>query len=139
MQRVLRQGGRLALSVWTGVKAYHAAVGAALVRSISTDAAVRFCASRQVPSKENLQRLATQAGFSHVAVRMHALDIHLPRINEFTLEHLAGTPVAQAIAAADPGARVKIAASVTKELQPYADGDGVTYPEETHVLMARVP
>src|SRR5262245_9407309 len=139
MRRVLAHGGRLALSVWTGVGAYHAAVGAALARSISTDAAIRFCASRQVPGREDLQRLATQAGFSDVEVRMHALDIHLPRINEFTLEHLAGTPVAQSLAAAASDARDNIAASVAKELQPYADRDGVTYPEETKVLTARVP
>src|SRR5262249_34944070 len=63
----------------------------------------------------------------------------LPRINEFTLEHLTGTPVAQNLAAAASDARDNIAASVAKELQPYADGDGVTYPEETQVLTARVP
>jgi len=139
MRRVLGQSGRLALSVWTGVGPYHAAVVAALQQAISTDAAIRFCASRQVPTKEDLQRLATQAGFCDVEVRVNRLDIYMPHIAEFTLEHLAGTPVAQVIAAADPDARAEIAASVTKELQRYADGDGVTYPEETQVLTACVP
>jgi hypothetical protein len=41
------------------------------------------------------------------------------------------------LAAADPEAREKIGASVMQELQHYADGEGVTYPEETHVLTAR--
>jgi ubiquinone/menaquinone biosynthesis C-methylase UbiE len=138
MRRVLGHGGRLAVSVWTGVGAYHEAVGDALVRFISAESAARFRASRQVPTKEDLQRLATQAGFSDVEVRVHTLDIHLPRIDEFTLEHLPGTPVADNLARAAPEAREKIAASVMKQLEPYADGDGVTYPEETHVLTARV-
>jgi len=34
--------------------------------------------------------------------------------------------------------REKVGARVMQELQRYADGEGVTYPEETHVLTARV-
>src|SRR5215510_9620836 len=60
MRRVLDRGGRLALSVWNGVGAYHRAVGDALARFISTEAAARFCASREGPSKEDLQRLAME-------------------------------------------------------------------------------
>lgn len=138
MRRVLQRGGRLALSVWNGAGAYHRAVGDALARFISTDAAAHFCASREGPGKADLERLATQAGFSDVQVRIDRIDIHLPHIDEFTLAHLAGSPVAHAIAAASPDARAKVAASVSKQLQPYRHGDGVTYPEETHVLTARV-
>ena len=94
MRRVLDHGGRLALSVWKGVGAYHHAVGDALARFISAESAVRFCASRQVPAEEDLQRLAAQAGFADVEVRLHEINIHLPRLDEFTLNHLAGTPVA---------------------------------------------
>jgi ubiquinone/menaquinone biosynthesis C-methylase UbiE len=138
MRRVLDRGGRLALSVWKGIGAYHQAVGDALARFISTEAGARFCASRQVPTKEDLQRLATEAGFADVEVRIDRIDIRLPPIDEFTLQHLAGSPVAQTMAAAPSDARAKVAASVAKQLRRYADGDGVTFPEETQVLTARV-
>jgi ubiquinone/menaquinone biosynthesis C-methylase UbiE len=138
MRRVLDHGGRLALSVWKGVGAYHHAVGDALARFISAESAVRFRASRQVPTAEDLQRLATQAGFADVDVRLHEINIHLPRLDEFTLNHLAGTPVADDLAGATPQARQKLAASVMEQLQRYADGDGVTYPEAARVLTARV-
>jgi ubiquinone/menaquinone biosynthesis C-methylase UbiE len=138
MRRVLDHGGRLALSVWRGVGAYHHAVGDALARFISAESAVRFRASRQVPTAEDLQRLATQAGFTDVDVRLHEINIHLPRLDEFTLNHLAGTPVADDLAGATPQARQKLAASVMEQLQRYADGDGVTYPEAARVLTARV-
>jgi len=85
---------------------------------------VRASARRGKSDKEDLQRLATEAGFADVEVRIDRIDIHLPRIAEFTLEHLAGSPVAQSIAAAPADARAKVAASVTKQLQRYADGDG---------------
>src|SRR4029450_1859854 len=71
MRRVLDRGGRLALSVWKGVGAYHQAAGDALAQFISAEAAARSCASRQVPTKEDLQRLATEAGFADVVVRVN--------------------------------------------------------------------
>jgi len=138
MRRVLVHGGRLALSVWNSTGLYNTAVGEALARFVGDAAATKFCASRQVPAKNELQCLTTEAGFSDVEVRVDRLDIHLPRLDRFILDHLAGTPVAPCIAAADPEARKQIGASVTKQLQRYADGDGVTYPEETHVLTAQV-
>jgi hypothetical protein len=65
------------------------------------------------------------------------IDIHLPHLEKFALDHLAATPVAPVIATADPEVCANIGASVMKHLQPYTDGDGVTYPEETHVLTAQ--
>jgi SAM-dependent methyltransferase len=138
MRRVLVRGGRLALSVWTGVGLYNGAVGEALARFVGDAAALQFCASRQVPAKAELQRLATEAGFSAVDVRTSRIDVHLPPLDEFTLGHLSATPVAAIVAAADPEAREKLGASVMKALQGYADGEGVTYPEEAYVVTAKV-
>ena len=72
-------------------------------------------------------------------MRVSRLDLHLPRLDQFVLHHLASTPVAPMVAAANPEARDKIGTAVMKQLQCYADADGVTYPEETHVLTARAP
>jgi ubiquinone/menaquinone biosynthesis C-methylase UbiE len=138
MRRVLDHGGRLALSVWNSIGLYNSAVGEALARFTSNETAVRFCASRQAPAREELQRLAMEAGFSDVEVYVSRINVRLPRLDQFTLDHLAATPVAPVIAAAGPEARKKIGASVMKQLERYADNDGVTYPEETHVLTAHV-
>jgi ubiquinone/menaquinone biosynthesis C-methylase UbiE len=138
MRRVLDHGGRLALSAWNSAGHYNSAVGEALAQFVSNETAVRFCASRQAPAKEELQHLAMQAGFSAVEVRVSRINVHLPRLNQFTLDHLAATPVAPIIAAVASEARKEIGASVVKQLHRYADGDGVTYPEETHVLTAQV-
>jgi len=130
--------GRLALSVWTSTGVYNSAVGKALIRFVDEDTASRFCASRNVPAKEELGRLAVAAGFSAVDVRVARMNVHLPRLDRFTLDHLAGTPVAAAIAALDPDSRKNIGASVMHELQRFNDGDGITYPEEIHVVTARI-
>ncbi|MBO0757337.1 MAG: methyltransferase domain-containing protein [Bradyrhizobiaceae bacterium] len=138
MRRVLAHDGRLALCIWNSEGLYNSALGEALTRFISDAAAARFGAARQVPGKDELRRLATEAGFSDVEVRVNRINIHLPRLDQFALDHLAATPVASDVAAADIEAREKIGASVMNALQHYADTDGVTYPEETHVLTGRV-
>jgi ubiquinone/menaquinone biosynthesis C-methylase UbiE len=138
MRRVLDRGGRLALSVWSSVGLYNSAVGEALARFVGEDTASRFCASRKVPGKQELERFAAEAGFAGVNVRISRMNIHLPRLDRFVLEHLAGTPVAASIAAVDPESRKNIGAGVMRELQRFNDGDGVTYPEEIHVVTGRV-
>jgi ubiquinone/menaquinone biosynthesis C-methylase UbiE len=138
MRRVLGPGGRLALSVWNNIGLYNSAVGEALGRFVDDETAARFCASRQAPAREELERLAKEAGFSEVAVRVDRIDLHLPSLDQFTLQHLAATPIAPIVAAAAPETRAKVGASVMRRLQRFADGDGVTYPEETHVLTAQV-
>ncbi len=138
MRRVLFPGGRLALSVWNSIGLYNSSVGEALARFLGDAVAMQFCASRQVPCKDELQRLAAEADFSAVDVRVSRIHVHLPRLDKFALDHLSATPLAPIIAAADPEARKQIGASVTRQLQRYDDGNGVTYPEETHVLTAQV-
>jgi SAM-dependent methyltransferase len=138
MRRVLVRGGRLALSMWIGIGPYHGAVGDALARCLGHATAMKFCASRQVPNKDELQHLATDAGFVDVQVRISRLDLHLPRLDQFVLDHLASTPIAPTIAATDPGVRKKIGASAMQQMRHYADGDGVSYPEQTHIVTARV-
>ena len=139
MRRVLKHGGRLALSVWNSLGLYNSAVGEALARCISNETAVQFLSSRrQAPAREELARLATKAGFSGVEVRVSRINVHLPHLDQFTLGHLGATPFAAVIAAADLATRKQLGASVMQLLQRYSDGDGVAYPEETHVLTAQV-
>ena len=138
MRRVLAPGGRIALSVWNSVGRYNSAVGEALATFIGDDVATRFLASRKAPGKDELERLATDAGFSDVKVEVKRLDIHLPRLDTFVLDHLAATPVASAIAGLGAEVHERIGAAVRDRLRPYEDGDGVTFPEETYVVTAQL-
>jgi ubiquinone/menaquinone biosynthesis C-methylase UbiE len=138
MHHVLRSSGRLALSVWSNIGHYNAALGEALEQFIGHDTAQRFCASRQAPSRDELLGFTTEAGFSDVQINLARLQIRLPRLDQFTLEHLAATPVASVIATADAEIRRAIGAGVMHQLKNYADSEGtVTYPEETYVVTAK--
>ena len=136
MHRVLRSGGRLALSVWNSVGLYNKALGDALAEFVGDDVASRFLASRRAPGREEIEALAHAAGFSNVDVRVARIEVRLPRLDRFALDHLSATPVALEIAKAGDDARQRVGASVMQQLSTYVDGQGVRYPEETFVLTA---
>ena len=71
--------------------------------------------------------------FSDVMAAFHLLKL----CRLVLIAAMAATPVAAAIDAAGAEVRKKIGASAMDRLQRYADGDGITYPEETYVLTAR--
>jgi hypothetical protein len=62
--------------------------------------------------------------------------LHLPAIETFVLGHLAGTPVAEAVASLSEEKRAALARQVKIALQPFADGDGVAVPDEVNIAIA---
>ena len=136
MRRVLTPGGRLILSVWKSKGIYNTAVGNALERYAGAEVAALFCASRDVPNAEELRRLILDAGFRCVNVRPAAMTMRLPSVAEFTLCHLASTPVASAVAALDEKGREALRKDIARQLQPYVEGEGVAFPEETNIATA---
>jgi ubiquinone/menaquinone biosynthesis C-methylase UbiE len=136
LKRVLVPGGRVLLSIWEGETPYSFAMATAVERHVGLEAATTLRKSRACPDPETVRHLMVQTGFRGAKTCARNLTRRLPAIAGFVLRHLAATPVAGAIAALSEGARAALAEDVRKALRAYEDGDGVTYPEVTHVLMA---
>jgi ubiquinone/menaquinone biosynthesis C-methylase UbiE len=137
VRRVLVSGGRALFSTWKSMGPYHRAVGEALERFVGVEVATKFRASRVgLPDDVTLRRLFLEAGFREVQIRPSAMVVHLPAIETFVLGHLAGTPVAEAVASLSEEKRAALARQVKIALQPYADVEGVAVPDEANVAIA---
>jgi ubiquinone/menaquinone biosynthesis C-methylase UbiE len=136
MRRVLIPSGRALLSVWTGMNVYHAAVTEALSQHVGAEVAARVAASRVVPDADELRGLVLGAGFRDVAIEACRMNIQLPAVDRFVLLHLAATPVAGAVSALSADTRAAIAEHVRGALRAYADGEGVTVPDQSNVVTA---
>jgi SAM-dependent methyltransferase len=136
MHRVLVPGGRLAVSVWRATGIYNAAVGDALREMAGDDTRRRFCASRDVPSHEELASLIAATPFRQTQLRVQRLTVRLPCLEDFVPAHLAGTPVAAEIRAMGEAARVALGRDVAQRLSNHRDGDGVAFPEEVNIVTA---
>jgi ubiquinone/menaquinone biosynthesis C-methylase UbiE len=136
LKRVIVPGGRLLLSVWQGETPYPRAMADAVERHAGPEAAATLRRSRTCPDPETVRHLMVETGFRDVRIRSRTLTRRLPEITGFVLRHLAATPLADAIAALSGGVRAALAEEVSRELRVYQEGDGVTFPEVTNVLIA---
>ncbi len=136
MHRVLVPGGRVLLSVWKTAGPYSTAVGSALERHAGIETGMRYRTARVVPNAEELRRLLVEAAFQAVHIQESFMTIRLPPVEAFVLGHLASTPVAGTVAALTEEERTALVREVSMALQSYADGDGVSVPDETNIAIA---
>ena len=138
MHRVLAPGGRLLFSVWRSGGPYNFALGDALERYVGLQVAKKFRSNRVlVPDADTLHRMLVEAGFRGVEVRPSAMTVRLPPMESFVLGHISGMPIAEAVAAVSDDRRAALVTHVRTALQPYADRDGVSVPDEINIAMAQ--
>lgn len=140
MRRVLKPGGRLVVLVWRALahSPGFAALEAALERHVGPAAAAVMRAPFVFGDATNeLRGLLQQAGFGRVRV---GADVRMARFAspEALVRHqVAGSPLASHFAQADDAVRDAVVREVTAALQPYMNDDGLAFPIEGHIALAR--
>ncbi len=139
MRRVLAPGGRLALSVWRAIQhnPFQVAVAEALVRRVGPAAAAPLQAGFSLGSAEELHALIADAGFRAVAIRPATKMLRVGSPEEFIRGWLMGSPMAEAVAQMDNGARAALFRDVITALAPYARDGVLAFPMEAHVALGR--
>jgi ubiquinone/menaquinone biosynthesis C-methylase UbiE len=140
MNRVLRPGGRLVLSVWGPIERSlgFAALADALTHHISPEAgallsAGPFCLS----DADQLRALVADAGFKDIAVRRAVKILHYQSADEFVLRYTVSSSLASVVHGADKGARTALIAEVAEKLEPSGNDRHLEFPIETNVAFAR--
>ncbi len=138
MHRVLAPGGRLALSVFRSLDhcPWHRAVGDAVERHVSREAAAVIRGSFEFGGREELRAHILGAGFRNVYIRIESKLIRHASIAEFLPGYLSSTPVADAFAGLDEKVMEALTHEVSASLRPYTDDDGLAAPLECHVATA---
>jgi SAM-dependent methyltransferase len=136
--RVLRDGGRLAVSVWSRIE--HSPGYAALVGALERHVGVEAAANRRAPfalgDANELRSLLTRSGFQVVAARTMATVTRFPSPEAFVAAQLAGTPLVTAGAVTAEVQRA-IEGDVRAALGGYLDEAGLAVPMEAHIALAR--
>jgi SAM-dependent methyltransferase len=139
MHRVLRPGGRMALSVWRPM--HHSpgftALFTALGRFIAPEAAATMQGPFSLGSADDLRTLVTAAGFRDVVVRPAAKALRFPSPEEFVARYVAATPLAAIVAKASEDARAALVTEVSAALKSSVDNQGLVFPIEAHLALAR--
>ena len=138
LHRVLREGGRLALSVWRDIRhfPYMIAITSALADHVGAEASRRMSAPCSFGSADALRDVMKQGGFKEVQIRIDVLPMRVPSLEEFLPAQFVATPIAADIGALDEPARVAFFDDIRRRLLPYMDDAGLAVPFEAHSVVA---
>jgi SAM-dependent methyltransferase len=135
--RVLRDGGRVVLAIWTEVAKApgHAALFAALGTRLGTDMSTPPPWS--LADESEVRKLVTTAGFADVEVTLRSLRGRFPSARTFVEIMLDGSSKAtrQALAQLPAGQRDEFIADVAARLQQYEAGGELEIPMETRLIV----
>lgn len=137
MHRVLVPGGRLALSVWSTVAPFTAALAEALARYVSADAAARSLAPSALRDAETVRTLILDAGFRTVDMRTAVVTRRIGPPETSIPREIEGTPYAEAVAAVDAAVRAALVRDISAALHAYQEGEGFAWSTETHIVIAQ--
>jgi ubiquinone/menaquinone biosynthesis C-methylase UbiE len=137
MRRVLVQGGRLLLNVPGPAGPLFAIFADAMERHVGAESAgfVHQVFSPNDPSE--LQHLASDAGFDHVAADASTRTFRLPPAKEFLWQYVCSTPLAGLVAEVGAEERDALERQVVREWQDFEEDGGLTYRQEIVVMTAR--
>ncbi len=140
MHRVLAAGGRLVLSVWREIERSpgFAVLAEALTRHIGPEAGTLMTSGPfGLSNAEELRALIAAARFSDIALRSALKALRFTSPNEFVLRYAAGSALGSLVAGADDDARTVFLAEVDARLQSYVDDQGLAFPIESNLAVAR--
>jgi ubiquinone/menaquinone biosynthesis C-methylase UbiE len=143
IRRVLVPGGRLALNVFGPIEhnpATHA-LADALDRHVGPDASVAKRTEHALADTAQLHALVRRAGFSDVVIRTTTKQVRFASGADYVRVQLAATPLASVIAAHDAYRRERLVDALARDvcaaLDPYLTDEGLNFPQEVHVVLAR--
>jgi SAM-dependent methyltransferase len=137
MYRVLASGGRLVLSVWRAIERTPGflALSQALARHVSPEAGV--LSPFALGDAPELAAEVAAAGFHDVTTQTASRLLRYGSAEEFVRTYVISTPLTNLLAQVDEAGRTALLAEVSAALQPYIDDNGLTFPIESQILMAR--
>ncbi|SFF57761.1 Methyltransferase domain-containing protein [Fontimonas thermophila] len=138
MYRVLRPGGRVALSLWCEIQEspYFDALVQAVTRHIGAETAVGLRAAFGLSELATIRALVEGAGYTDLRITVKQLDLRLPRLSDFVPRHVSATPMAGGFSAASPEKQQAVVEDVSKKLASYDSGNGVCVPFRTYLVQA---
>jgi SAM-dependent methyltransferase len=137
MARVLKPGGRLALSVWAAASAVSAVMCEALDRCFGDGATADWRRTFALAERERLRALAADAGFRGVHISLDVKIARHPDPVAFVTGVLAASPHAADVAALPDDRRQDLIAGILKDLDRHIDDDGVASAAPCLTLTAR--
>jgi len=135
MRRVLAPEGRLAVSTFSQSIGYQIFERTAAV-FVGEKAAAIMREPFALSDLDELSRFIKIAELSIVQSHTKTLPAHFPAAGDF-IEYQLGGRLANAVKTLSPDSRAALVAAMHNAFEPYVGPDGLVFPMEAHVVIAR--
>ena len=130
MLRVLKPGGRAALSLWSDIEEspYFSVLVETVASHIGTETSAGLNSAFALSDADEIQALLDESGFTQIEIATTQLDLPLPNLTEFVPRHITATPMAAGFAAAPESTQHAVIQEVSEKLSNYEVDDYVRIP-----------
>ncbi|HEY7554023.1 MAG TPA: methyltransferase domain-containing protein [Candidatus Binatia bacterium] len=135
MKRVLATGGRLALSVFSQSIGYQIFEQTA-AKFVGEQAAAIMREPFALNNLDELSGLLRMMELSAMEMHTKTLPARFPSASDF-IEYQLGGRLANAVSTLSDEIRTALVAALRKAFEPYVGPDGLAFPMEAHVVLAR--
>jgi SAM-dependent methyltransferase len=136
--RVLRPGGRIALTLWSEASALFEALADSFRRHVSDEIAERSLVPFVSPGADALGALVSGQGFIDVSAQILTVDRVLSDPENAIPREIMSNPVGPAVAERGDAVMARIVAEVIAALSDYRAGTKFVFPTRTHLIQAKV-
>jgi ubiquinone/menaquinone biosynthesis C-methylase UbiE len=138
MRRVLKPGGRLALSLWADIREspYFHALVEAMARYVGPATAAGLKSAFNFTDAQAIRTLLDEASFANTEIIAEQIELDLPLPEQFVPVHVGATPMAAGFQSAPADAQRAVVNAVSDALADYRTHDGVCVPFTTYLIMA---
>lgn len=138
MRRVLKDGGRLVITLPGPAGAVFEVMADAMGRQVAPQAAGFVLAVFSLHDEPELKDLLAEAGFKDVNVDAETRTLPLPPPKEFLWQYISSTPLAAAVGEAGDDKRAALERDVVSGWEEFESGDGMEYEQRIVTVSGRV-
>ena len=139
MHRVLIPGGVVVLALWCEIESSpgHNALAQALDKHVGTEAATLMYGAFRLGDAETIQTLLEEAGFRDVQVHREGQKARFPSPEAFARYVVVGSVLGRTGVEVRDDAMTALVRDVEAALRTYVHPDGLAFPMEAHLALAR--
>ena len=139
VRRVLDRGGQATVAVWRSID--HSPVFAefadALQRHAGPGAGTVMRSPFQLGAQDEVRALFAEAEFRDIRVEIQIAPVRFPSAAEMFEAEVRSSPLAEIVPSVDEDAIALLVEELEATLASHQDDDGVVFPLESHVIVAR--
>ena len=140
MRRVLRPGGRVAVSLWCAIEEnpYFHILVEAITRHIGADTAAGLHSAFALSDLDEISELLCNADFRQIECAVAQLNLPLPELTDWVPRHIGATPMAASFRQSALTVQAHVIQDVITELGTYSHNGEVVVPFQSHLLLGCV-